>query len=105
MLLDLRVGKIASQLLQRGEGAFLIYSHQPGIAGDIGRQDRREPPLDSCLRHRSCPHSRSTAYSGCGRVVTMIAPAPRDIVIKKKKPSGFSPAPSINGKPPRPIMR
>ena len=29
MFLDLRVCKVASQLFQRGESAFLIRSHQP----------------------------------------------------------------------------
>jgi hypothetical protein len=56
MLLDSRVCKLASQLLQRGEGAFLIRPHQPRITGDVGRQNRREPPLNPCLCHiRSRP--------------------------------------------------
>ena len=37
VLLYLWVSKPASQLFQRGEGAFLIRSHQTRIAGDIGR--------------------------------------------------------------------
>jgi hypothetical protein len=37
VLLDLWVGKLASQLLQRSESAFLVRSHQTRIARDIGR--------------------------------------------------------------------
>ena len=37
MLLDLWVGKLASQLLQRSESAFFVRSHQTRIASDIGR--------------------------------------------------------------------
>src|SRR6202040_3639292 len=62
VLLDLRVGKLASQPLQRSESALLVRSHQTRIASDIGLQDRCEPPLDPCLCHRSRPRSRATAY-------------------------------------------
>src|SRR6202011_6249281 len=62
VLLDLWVGKLASQLLQRSESAFFVRSHQTRISSELGRQDRCEPPLDPCLCHRSRPRSRATAY-------------------------------------------
>ena len=33
----------------RAEGALLVGSHQPAVAGDIGRQNGGEPPLRSVL--------------------------------------------------------
>ena len=46
MLGDLGVDQFAAERLQRRERAFLVRAHQPRVAGDIGRQDRRQPPLD-----------------------------------------------------------
>jgi hypothetical protein len=40
VLLDLGVGKLASQLVQRGESAFLIGAHQARITHHIGGEDR-----------------------------------------------------------------
>ena len=45
VLVDLGVDQLAPNRLQRRERAFLVRAHQPRIAGDIGRQDRRQPPL------------------------------------------------------------
>ena len=42
MLFDLRVAQLAADRLQRGERAFLVRPHEPGIAHDIGGQDRSE---------------------------------------------------------------
>jgi hypothetical protein len=40
------VGQLAPEYLERCERAFLVLAHQPRIARDIGRQDRRQPALD-----------------------------------------------------------
>src|SRR5437899_3582543 len=66
MLLDLRIGNLAPKDLQFAERPFLIGPHQPRIPGDVGRQDRREPPLDSCLRHRSRPPLKSDSILPLG---------------------------------------
>ena len=47
MLGDLGIEHLAAQRLQRRVRTLLVLSHQPRIAGDIGRQDRRQPPLDA----------------------------------------------------------
>jgi hypothetical protein len=39
--LDAIGAEFTKERLERGEGAFLVYAHQPRIPGDIGRQDRR----------------------------------------------------------------
>ena len=46
MFLDFGVGQLAPECLERGERAFLVLAHQPRIARDIGRQDRRQPAFD-----------------------------------------------------------
>ncbi len=66
MLLDLEIGDLAPEDLQRGKCAFLIRAHQTRITGDVGRQDRREPPLDPCLHHRSRPPLKSDSILPLG---------------------------------------
>jgi len=60
---DLGIDQFASDRLQRSEGAFLVGAHPPGITGDIGGEDRRQPPLDSlsaqCLLPGRLPISQS----------------------------------------------
>src|SRR3984893_8784418 len=51
MLGDLGVRYFAAQRRQDRVRAFLVLAHQPRIARDIGRQDRRQPALDA-LDHR-----------------------------------------------------
>ena len=63
MLLDLGIAQLSSDRLQRRERAFLVLAHQPRIARNIGRQDRREPPLDPFLRHHPRPALRAIASS------------------------------------------
>ena len=46
---DLRVAELASDRPQCGEGTLLVRFRQPRVAGDIGRQDRREPTFDTGL--------------------------------------------------------
>jgi hypothetical protein len=48
---DLRVTKLAADRPQSGKRALLIGLHQPRIARDIGRQDRREAALDPLPAH------------------------------------------------------
>ena len=51
MLRDLGIDEFAPDRLQRRERAFLVVAHQPRIAGDIGRQNRRQSPFDPLLAH------------------------------------------------------
>jgi hypothetical protein len=62
VLPDFRVDQFAPDRLQRHEGAFLILAHQPRITGDIGREDRRQPPLDASLRHYALPPPTAATY-------------------------------------------
>jgi hypothetical protein len=55
VLLDLGIGHLAPKSFQRGEGAFLVRSHQPRIARDIGGEDRGEP---AGLAHVASPAAR-----------------------------------------------
>ena len=47
MLGDFRVDQFTANRAQRRQGALFVLAHQPRIAGDIGRQDRREPTFDT----------------------------------------------------------
>ena len=76
---------IAPQSLQRGEGADLIQSHQPGVPRDISRQDRRQPPLDTLLGHRTRSNDGSIkAYSALHRPQNLLS------VIQTRRKSGRS---------------
>src|SRR5204863_3413954 len=48
---NLRVAEFAPDRLQCRERPFLVRAHQPRIAGDIGRQYRRQPPLSAIRFH------------------------------------------------------
>ena len=56
VLLDLGVGNLSPQRLQRRERAFFVRPHQARVARDVGRQDRCEAPLDPFLRHGRRPY-------------------------------------------------
>src|SRR5262249_53692861 len=56
VLLDLGVGNLTPQRLQRSERAFLVRPHQARIARDVCRQYRCEAPLDPFLRHGRRPY-------------------------------------------------
>jgi hypothetical protein len=43
---DLGVRDFAADRLQCRKRALLVGTHQPRVAGDIGREDRHQPPLD-----------------------------------------------------------
>jgi len=45
MLGDLRIDQFAPMRLQAGKRALLVDTHQTAIAGDIGRQNGRQPSL------------------------------------------------------------
>jgi len=47
VLLDLGISQLAPDRPQCGERAFLVRPHQPRIARDIGREDRREATFDA----------------------------------------------------------
>jgi len=53
---DRGVDELATVCLERSQGADLVDAHQPAIADDVRRQDRREPALDALLLH---------GFSGC----------------------------------------
>ena len=46
MLGDLGIEEFAPVRLQPGERLLLVGFHQPAVAGDIGRQNGRQPSLD-----------------------------------------------------------
>ena len=47
MLGDLRVDDFGAERLEPAEGPFLVAFDQARVAGDIGREDRREPTFDA----------------------------------------------------------
>jgi len=53
MLANLWVDELAPMCLQPGERPLLIGAHQPAVAGDIGRQNGRQPSLDA-LAGQAC---------------------------------------------------
>ncbi len=48
---DLLIAELAANGAQRRERPFLVLAHQPRIAGDIGRQYRRQSALDPLSAH------------------------------------------------------
>jgi hypothetical protein len=55
---DAGIDQLAAQRLERGQRALLVLPDQPRIAGDIGGQNRRQPPLYPLLGHRVRPDPR-----------------------------------------------
>src|ERR1700730_5251042 len=53
VLLDHRIDNLAAQHPQPFERTLLIHTHQPRIAHDIGRQNRRQPTLCPLVTHHS----------------------------------------------------
>ena len=51
MLGDLGIDQFAAMRLQSRERAFLVVADQPAVAGDIGREDGRQPPLNAIVSH------------------------------------------------------
>ncbi len=58
MLGDAGIDQLIAVRLQPRERAFLVLAHQPAVARDIGRQDRRQPALDPLHPHY-CPPRRA----------------------------------------------
>ena len=55
---DLRIDHLGAERLEPAERAFLVGLDQPRVAGDIGREDRREPTFDAswpCGLHGASP--------------------------------------------------
>jgi hypothetical protein len=66
MLGNLGVDQLAPDRLQRRERPLLVLAHQPRIARDIGRQHRRQPPLDPLslgIHHRDSKHNLLVYHS------------------------------------------
>jgi hypothetical protein len=55
MLGDFGIAQFAAHCPQRRERALFVLAHQPRIAGDIDRQDRRQPALDPPFAHLTRP--------------------------------------------------
>ena len=49
--------------LQLRERALLVATHQPAVAGDIRRQDRRQSPFHALARPKSSPNRQTPAQS------------------------------------------
>jgi len=46
-----RVDQLAPDRLEARQGAGLILAHHPAVAGDVGREDCRQPALDPLSSH------------------------------------------------------
>jgi hypothetical protein len=46
-----RIDYLTPYRSQRGERAYLVFTDQPGVAGDIGRQDGHNPSLNPAFAH------------------------------------------------------
>ena len=51
MLGDLGIDQVAPVRLEGCQRADLVRAHHAAVSGDIRRQNRRQPPLDTLLRH------------------------------------------------------
>ena len=54
----LPIDELAAVRLQTRERAFLVIADQPAVAGDIGREDGGQPPLNAILGHSTSPHAQ-----------------------------------------------
>ena len=55
MLGDLGVDELAAVRLEARERTLLIVADEPAVAGDVGREDGGQPPLNAILRHFDAP--------------------------------------------------
>src|SRR6266436_6313669 len=77
---DPGINNLGAERLEAAEGAFFVGLDQPRIAGDIGREDRREPTFDANWPgglHRTSSVANDPIPSGPGRALSMRAGAPR----------------------------
>ena len=51
MLGDAGIEQFAAMAVKAGKGAFVVGAHQPTVAGDVSRKDRRELSLDAVGLH------------------------------------------------------
>jgi hypothetical protein len=58
---DLGGDHFAAMGAQPRHGAGLVLAHQAAVAGDVGGEDRRQPPLDPLFAQRCSPWSRAAA--------------------------------------------
>src|SRR5204862_7522665 len=68
--------QLAGLRLERPQGADLVGSHQPAVAGHVGGEDRRQPPFDAALLHELSRAVLSLAggdFTGPGGQETAIA--------------------------------
>ena len=67
MLLDLEVGNLSPQRLQRSERAFLVRPHQARVTCNVGHQNRCKAPLDRWTRSSAmaAAHTKSTRAIDC----------------------------------------
>ena len=61
---DLRIDKVPADASERRQGAFLVNSHEPGIAEDVGAQDNGKPVLYPGIGH----------FAAASRCATLPAP-------------------------------
>ena len=52
---DQWIDQFAPIAFEGGEGSFFVRAHQPRISGDVGAEDRRQPPLYPFLSHCAVP--------------------------------------------------
>src|SRR4051794_3541032 len=66
MRFELVIDQLSAVRLQSGKRAFLVLAHKSRIAGDVRRQDCRQPALDVHIRHEWVPnlHRRSLIWLG-----------------------------------------
>jgi hypothetical protein len=55
MLGDQRIDQFTPIAFEGGQGSLFVGPHQPRISGDIGAEDRGQPPLYRFLSHRTVP--------------------------------------------------
>jgi len=51
MLGDFGIAEVTANRTQCREGALFVLAHQPGMAGGVGRQYRRQSSLDPLSAH------------------------------------------------------
>ena len=52
---DLGIDQFLAMRLELAQRAFLIDAHQPAVAGNVGRQYRSQPAVDTVFRHLVAP--------------------------------------------------
>src|SRR5947207_11966818 len=82
MVGEFRIDDFAAQRLEAAQRAFLVDFDQARIAGDIGRQDRREPTFDAswpCGLHGASSIANDPTRTGARRALSMRAGVTRSL--------------------------